>query len=162
MYLIYNIHSKTLSITPRSLHKTYKEATESLKKQVEKYVTETKAQSGFTVVHSYEEIENSKETGYFLLFSEEYNNRISIYEKRVIPHHGWVYSGHEYKILESTTFSLMDLPILDDDDTESSVANDMDFVATMRQTQKNMAHGSHVDVIEELKTVLAKRGKIQA
>lgn len=166
MYLIYNIHSKTLSITPRTIHENYSKAVESLKQQVEEYVTKYKGQAGFKIVHSYDEIATSKETGYFLHFSEEYNNRITIYEKKAILMPGWVYNGHDYKILESTTFSMMELPIegatsTSDSTTStlpSSNAFDIGFISKMRAKQESMAHGGHVKYIEELKIVLRKKG----
>lgn len=170
MYLIYNIHSKTLSITPRTIHENYSKAVESLKQQVEEYVTKYKGQSGFKIVHSYDEIAASKDVGYFLHFSEEYNNRIAIYEKKAILMPGWVYNGHDYKILESTTFSMMELPIegaVTSSDSSgssssstlpSSNAFDVSFISKMRAKQESMAHGGHVKYIEELKIVLRKKG----
>ena len=160
MYAIYNIHPQTLNITIRSLHKTYTEATTSLKKQVTDYVTIYKGYQTILYINNTSEIDSHPDTKYFLKFSDKFTDRISIYEQTTKIDKGYVYNSVDRQFSKIMIFSILDLSIINETDSTDNVVvyDNIDFIQKMNNNSKNnISHGKHVNLIEELKERLDER-----
>lgn len=153
MYAVYNQHPRTLNITIRSLHKSYPEAVEALKKQVHDYVTIYKGYQTILYINNEDEIETHPETKYFLKFSDEYSDRIYIYEQTKKLEKGYVYNSTTHNVEQIMLFSILDLSIINDNQDNDNVVvyDNIDFIQKMKNHDKNnLAHGQHVNLIQEL------------
>lgn len=157
MYLVYSEHPKTLVKTPRSLHKTYTEATRVLKEQVSDYITKYKGYQNVVFITSLDEEKDYVDAKLFVHINEEFSNRFIVYERKKVPDPGWLRTYEKFDMQELMMFSVLDLgTVLEDFNGENTVVNDTnDFVQKIK-LQKNTSNGSQIKYIDELKDLLAK------
>jgi len=160
MYSVVSIHPRTLHLSHRSFHTTHQAAVKAMKEEVTDYITNYKKYQTVIYINNKEEMDNHKDTKYFLKVSNKYPNRISIYERRNIVNAGYIYNSNKISVEKIKVFFVTELSIPNKDDDLVVAADDnLNWVNTIQKKsqQENLSHGVHVNMIEELKSKLQNR-----
>lgn len=160
MHSVVSIHPSTLHLCHRSFHTTHQAAVKALKDEVTDYITNYKKYQTVIYINNKEEMDNHKDTKYFLKVSNKYPNRISIYERRKVTDAGYIYNSTKTSVEKIKVFFVTELSIPSrDDDLVVAADDDLNWVNTIQKKsqQENLSHGVHVNMIEELKSKLQTR-----
>jgi hypothetical protein len=161
MYGVISIHPQTLQVSHRSFHLTHSDAIKAMKDEVTDYITNYKKYQTVIYINNKEEMKNHKDTKYFLKVSNKYPNRIAIYERRQIVDSGYIYNTHRTRTEKIKVFYVTEISIPNEGVSALTTDSNLDWVTSIQKVSKtsNLAHGVHVNMIEELKSALADRRK---
>lgn len=162
MYAVVNIHPETLHICHRSFHQTHQEAVVALKEGVTDYITNYKKYQTVIYINNKAEINNHKDTKYFLKVSNKYPNRISIYERRQTINKGYLYNSTQTHVDKIKVFYVTEISIPNMQQQKNEVQNtvtDLNWVNQIQHKSReaNISHAIRVNMIEELKKQLQDR-----
>lgn len=159
-YAVVSIHPQTLHISHRSFHENHQDAVRALKEEVTDYITNYKKYQTVIYINNKNEMNNHKDTKYFLKVSNKYPNRISIYERSNIINHGYIYNTTKTKIEKIKVFYVVEMNLPNSIETNVIVADDnMNWVNNIQKSTKqaNIINGMKVNLVEELKKSLKDR-----
>ena len=161
MYGVISIHPQTLQVSHRTFHMTHADAVKAMKDEVTDYITNYKKYQTVIYINNKEEMKNHKDTKYFLKVSNKYPNRIAIYERRQTIDAGYIYNSVQTKTEKIKVFYVTEISIPYEGTVSQTTDNNLDWVSNIQRTSKtsNLAHGVHVNMIEELKLALQDRRK---
>jgi len=159
-YSVISIHPQTLHISHRSFHENHQDAVKALKEEVTDYITNYKKYQTVIYINNKSEMNNHKDTKYFLKISNKYPNRISIYERTKIIDAGYIYNSTKTKIEKIKVFYVVEMNIPSSSQNTVIVADDnMHWVNNIQKNSKqaNILNSMRVDLVEELKKSLSQR-----
>jgi len=161
MYGVISIHPQTLQVSHRSFHLTHSDAVKAMKDEVTDYITNYKKYQTVIYINNKEEMKNHKDTKYFLKVSNKFPNRIAIYERRQIVDAGYIYNTTHTRVEKIKVFYVTEISIPHEGVVSNTTDNNLDWVNSIQRVSKssNLAHGVHVNMIEELKLALEDRRK---
>jgi hypothetical protein len=147
-YATYYIHPETLIVCFKNFYKKYDIALKNFKDDAENFIKNNKNINNIEYVNKYDEIEK-KDDGYYLKFSDEFPNRIDIYEKNT-KNVGYIFNSYLTEIKKIFVFSLLEL---------SSLPNEINIEYTKKETPKTIIPKIQLSYLDELKDSLSN-GKI--
>lgn len=159
-YAVVSIHPQTLHISHRSFHENHQDAVKALKDEVSDYITNYKKYQTVIYINNKNEMNNHKDTNFFLKISNKYPNRISIYERNKVINQGYLYNTTQTKIEKIKVFYVVEINISNSTNSNIVVADDnMHWVSNLQKTTKqaNIVNGMRVNLVEELKKSLKDR-----
>ena len=155
MYLIYNLHLKTLNLTPKSIYANRQEALDNFRNDANQFMSNYNSCYNIIYILKKKELDNLND-GYYLKISNKYPNRITVYDKSTSIQPGYVYNSNEIKIQKIMIFSILEIS---DTLFSGDESNIQDNICIKSSSNYNLQHGLHVKFIEELKFYLEKRRK---
>ena len=112
-YATIYVHSDSLTVNVRDFYRKYDAAIKNFKSDAEEFIKNNKNAEKIEFINKVDEID-SKDDGFYLKMSDEYPNRIDIYEKST-KNVGYIFNSYVTEIKKIFVFSLLALSSLPDD-----------------------------------------------
>ena len=92
-YSVISIHPQTFCVAVRGYYHIYRDAVKALREEATDYITKYKRYQTVVYVNNDEEMDNHPDIKYFLKTSDQYPNRVEVYERRKVVQKGWLWNG---------------------------------------------------------------------
>lgn len=165
MYLVYSIHPKSYKVTARSVHRDHEQAISALVKQSYDYITKYRGHKDLKSAKSLEEIDQAEGPGFFYIISDDFDDRLTIYEKKEISKAGYVASA-KYEIHPYLIFSMANLPHIPGSANSDTGHQIPSFIAPknvdkLENIKPDVVQDHHSHYMSELHALLKKRGPVE-
>lgn len=154
-YLIISIHPRTLCTSICSYFNTYRSAMKSLREEAQDYITKYKRYQTVIYINNDEEIGNHPDVKYFLKISDQFPNRIEVYERRKIVDKGWLWNAKKTELDLIKVFSVINSNLPEESNVQSF--DQEDYRHTNENNVNRVNNVSQVKMIEELREALELR-----
>lgn len=158
-YAVISIHPKTFSVANRGYFTTFRDALKALRDEATDYITKYKRYQTVVYINNDEEMEQHPDVRYFLKLSDQFPNRIEVFERRKVVDKGWLWNGKHYDVELIKVFDVVSANLPQENGVQFPPVGDYEWASKIqKETQKNQeVNLSQCKMMDELRSALETR-----